>query len=588
MHSSYRDHSTPLQYEKRKSSRIVLLESTGKRVLEQSRLRMICIAVAFALSFTAISVRLLEVAVVRGMMAGEAEGMAERHLPGPIYPRADIVDRNGEMVATTLQTASLFANPHQVKEPIEVAEKLSHIFSDISEKEIARRLTSDKSFIWIKRHMTPHQQKLVNDLGVPGLNFEPETLRIYPHANLLSHVLGYVDVDGHGIAGIEKSFDKQLRNDMGDSAPLALSIDLRIQGIVREEMAKAVAEFHAVGATGIVMDVHTGEILAMSNLPDFDPNEPGRAHDVAKFNRATLGVYEMGSTFKTFTMAAALESGVANMQSAYDASKPIRVARFTISDAHPENRWLTVPEIFAYSSNVGTVKVALDLGTTRQKEFLKKLGMLAPVKNELPENGAPLVPNPWREINTMTIAYGHGMAVTPLHLIRAIASLAGEGSLLPVTLIKDGNKDAGRGEHLLSDANVTNIRKLLRLVVDYGTGSKADAPGYRIGGKTGTAEKLESNGRYKDDAKVVSFVGAFPINNPQYAILVMVDEPKGDKSTYGFATGGWISAPVVNRIVSRMGPLLGIRPIYELPSQKPKDDKHWVFFDGDDVHAISF
>ena len=321
------------------------------------------------------------------------------------------------------------------------------------------------------------------------------------------------------------------------------------------------------------MDVRNGEIIAMNNLPDFDPHEPGKSKDEARFNRATLGVYEMGSTFKTFTMAVALESGVANMQTSYDASKPIRVARFTISDAHPENRWLTVPEIFALSSNIGTVKMILDVGTTRQQEFLKKLGMFEPIAIELPERAAPLMPNPWREINTMTISYGHGIAVTPLHLVRAMASIAGSGQLLPVTLVKDGNAKRAPGAQVLSPTNVTNIRKLLRMVVEQGTGKKANAEGYRVGGKTGTAEK-QGNGGYHKDQKLASFMGVFPADDPRYAVLVMVDEPKGNKSTYGFATGGWVSAPVVGNVINRIGPMLGVRPIFELPGEDEKK-KEW-------------
>lgn len=590
MYGKYREHhfaSSPS--EKRKTSRIVLVESTGKRVLDQSRLRLFCVALVFTLSFVAISIRLVEVGMLRGHDGDGVQTLAEYRASKPRNPRADITDRNGEVLATTLETASLYAIPRQIGKPIEVAEDLAKIFPEMHEKDLAKRLSSGRSFAWIKRHITPRQQKLVNDLGVPGLNFESEYKRIYPHANLFSHVLGYVDVDAHGIAGMEKAFDKKLRNESGEEAPLELSVDLRIQSILREEMQAAVKDFQALGATGVVMDIHSGEIIAMSSLPDFDPHEPGRAKDEDKFNRATLGVYEMGSTFKTFTMAVALESGVANMQTSYDATKPIKVARFTISDSHPENRWLSVPEIFAYSSNIGTVKMILDVGAARQQEFLRKVGFLEPVELELPEKGAPLVPNPWREINMMTIAYGHGLAVTPLHLIRAIASITGDGTLVPVTLLKGGSEGKAR-KKVLSPGNVGNIRKLLRLVVDYGTGSKADAKGYRVGGKTGTAEKLSGGGAYKADSKMASFVGVFPIEDPQYAVLVMVDEPKGNKSTYGFATGGWVSAPVVGKVVGRMGPLLGLRPMFELPSEgvDKKDPKTWLTYDGGNIHAISF
>jgi cell division protein FtsI (penicillin-binding protein 3) len=516
--------------------------------------------------------------------------LAEYRARKPMNPRAEITDRNGVILATTLHTASLYADPKVIRHPVETAEELKRILPDIDEKEIAKRLSSDRSFVWVKRHLTPKQQKLVNDMGVPGLNFEPEFKRIYPQANLFAHVLGYVDVDSKGMAGIERGFEDLLRNEDGNENPLQLSVDVRVQAILRDELRSAIDEFSAIGGAGMVMDIRTGEIIAMTSQPDFDPHEPGKANADTRFNRATMGVYEMGSTFKTFAVANALEAGTANMRSSYDATKPIRVARFTINDSHPENRWLTVPEIFAYSSNIGTVKMIMDVGSKRQQEFMKKLGMLKPVKMEIPETASPLIPSPWREINMMTISYGHGIAVTPVHLIRAIASITGKGELLPVTFIKDGNRDKETGEQIISEANVINIRKLLRLVVEHGTGGKSDAKGYRVGGKTGTAEKLGGSGGYKADSKMASFVGIFPVDTPRYAVLVMVDEPKGTKKTYGFATGGWVSAPVVGNVVSRIGPLLGIRPIYNEPEQKSasKSKKPWVYYDGGAVHAISF
>lgn len=573
--------------EKRRSSRIVLIESTGKRVLEQSRLRLACVGVVFVFSFAAIGGKLVSVSL-SGFGGDAVETLAQYRATKPEYPRAEIVDRNGEILATTLRTASLYADPRIIRHPVEVAEQLAKALPDIDEKQIAKRLSSDRSFVWIKRQLTPKQQKKVNDLGVPGLNFEPEYKRVYPYANLFAHVLGYVDVDSKGIAGIERGFEDFLRDEDGRADQLQLSLDMRIQAIVHQEVQATIKEFKAIGGTGVVMDVHTGEVLAMTSLPDFDPHEPGHAKADARFNRATVGVYEMGSTFKTFTMAVALESGAATMQSGYDATKPIRVARFTINDSHPENRWLSVPEIFAYSSNIGTVKMIMDVGTERQQDFMKKLGMTEPVKMEIPESAAPLLPNPWREINTMTISYGHGIAVTPMHLVRAIGALVGDGYLHDVTFVKGGNADAGKGEKVLSPENVANIRKLLRLVVQHGTGGKSDAAGYRVGGKTGTAEKLGQGGGYKADSKMASFVGVFPVDDPRYVVLVMVDEPQGTKATYGYATGGWVAAPAAGRIISRIGPLMGIRPIYEVPDDKRKNAKQWVYYDGGVVHAVSF
>ena len=313
-----------------------------------------------------------------------------------------------------------------------------------------------------------------------------------------------------------------------------------------------------------MLDIKSGEILAMTSLPEFDPHQFNKYTDEQRFNRATLGVYEMGSTFKTFTMAAAIENKVVTMQGGYDASHPIHLGGFTITDAEPMGRWLSVPEIFAYSSNIGAAKMALDIGGKRQRAFLQALGLFAPVKLEISETSRPLIPRDWSELTTMTVGYGHGMAVTPLHLINAIASLASDGTLHPMTLLKGGNKGKKSGPQFLSASTIADVRDLLRLVVVHGTGKSANAPGYDVGGKTGTAIK-NAHGIYNGKAKVTSFVSVFPITNPKYAILVMVDEPKGDKSTYGFATGGWISAPVVGRVVQRMAPLLAMEPNFTPP-----------------------
>lgn len=322
------------------------------------------------------------------------------------------------------------------------------------------------------------------------------------------------------------------------------------------------------------MDIKSGEILSMVSLPDFDPHKPAKATDAQKFNRATLGAYEMGSTFKSFTMAMGLDYGVATMKSGYDATNPLKIATFTINDAHGKKRWLSVPEIYAYSSNIGTAKMALDVGTKRQKEFLGKMGMFKPIDIELPEKASPQFPEDWKEINTVTISYGHGISVTPLHLVRGIASLVGGGTLEKLTLLKDGNKNKAKGERVVSEQTSENVRRLMRLVVDHGTGGKADIAGYRVAGKTGTAEKVQAGGKYNPDAKIASFIATFPVDEPKYIVLVMIDEPKGNKSTYGFATGGMISAPVVGKIIARMGPMLGIKPRYDVP--KDDAEKFWV------------
>ena len=564
----------------RPASRVVQGESSQHRMMGESRIRLVCIAAFFSLCFAALGLRLVEVALIGGgdlpfkRLVMEPQLLLERDDDVDVSKVADaqrvvrheITDRNGMVLATSIETASLVANPNIIHDEAPLAAQLHAIFPHESAAEFYEKLMRKHStFLYLHRHLTPSQQEAVNNLGIPGLFFEPDTRRVYPYGALFSHTLGYVGIDNEGLAGIEKNFNERLEDGSNDK-PLTLSLDLRVQSIMRDELAKAVANFNAIGATGIVLDIASGEIIAISSLPEFNPNQPGRADQNAMFNRATLGVYEMGSTFKTFTAAAALDAGTVTMRGGYDASSSIHEGGFTISDAHPEGRWLTVAEIIAYSSNIGAAKMALDLGGAKQREFLKSLGLFEPIKLEIPEVGRPMIPRDWSRLTTMTVAYGHGISVSPLHLIRAIAAVASDGKLRPLTLIKDGNANKEASTPLLKDATIGHVRDLMRLVVRFGTGKSANAAGYWVAGKTGTAEK-NTGGVYRKDAKVASFVGVFPVNQPRYAILVMVDEPKGNKSTYGFATGGWISAPVVGRVVQRMAPLIGMQPDFSSHDQ---------------------
>lgn len=559
----------------RPASRVVTGESTQMRLVSESRIRLIFVAAFFVLCFAALSVRLIEVTLLGSsdlpfkklvtepslLIKSEADIDATKIAEAAQMPRRDVVDRNGMVLATSIRTASLVANPTIIRHENDVAAALHKIFPDIPSAALRDKLQRKQTtFLYIKRHLTPAQQEAVNNLGVPGLFFEPDYRRVYPYGALFSHVLGYVGVDNQGLAGIERHFEHRL-SDVTTKAPLALALDLRVQSILRDELKKSVQRFSALGGTGIVMDMKSGEIVAMTNLPEFDPNRPAKGQEMARFNRATLGAYEMGSTFKTFTIAAALQHKLVSLNDGYDASRPIQIGKYMIRDTHPENRWLSVPEIFAYSSNIGAAKMGLDIGAMRQQAFLKSLGMFEPVSLEVPEIAKPIVPRDWRTTTTMTIAYGHGISVTPLHLIRAIAAVAGNGHIMPLTLVKGGNEEKPVGEAVVSEETARHVRKLMRLVVRAGTGTSAEAPGYAVGGKTGTAEKTE-NGVYKADAKLASFVGVFPIREPRYAILVMVDEPKGIAETHGYATGGWVAAPVVGQVVQCMGPLLGLRPDY--------------------------
>lgn len=560
-----------------RARKIVRKESTGRRLIEQGRIRLLCVGLFFTLCFGSIAVRMVEVAVIKNPKAlkitvADADSNASEEVDvssGESLQRGDVVDRNGVLLATSLMTRSVFVNPREIKDIEEAAAKLSVALKQ-DKRQLLKKLSSGKKFVWIKRNLPPSDQQAVNALGIPGLYFLPEEKRVYPHGNMFAHVLGYVGLDNKGLAGLERSFDLRLRDPQENRQPLVLSLDVRLQAIMHSEIKQTMEEFHAIGATGMIMDMDTGEMLSMVSLPDFDPQKPAAASDEQKFNRASLGTYEMGSTFKTFTSAMALDYGTVTMKSGYDATRPFKIATFTISDTHPKGRWLSVPEIYAYSSNIGTAKMALDVGGKRQRAFLEKLGMMKPVGIELPEKASTLYPKEWREISTVTISYGHGISVSPLHLIRGIAGVA-SGTLPTLTLLKtDGKKT---GERIVSDETAKNVRRLMRLVVDHGTGAKADVAGYRVAGKTGTAEK-NSGGRYEANDKVVSFVSVFPADAPKYALLVMLDDPKGDKSTYGYATGGWMSAPVVGRVIARMGPLMGMKPQFDVPEDDA--EKFWT------------
>lgn len=543
-------------------------EGFGKQALETGRNRLLVTAAVITLAFGGIGVRLVDLAVVGGNESDDRATLTTQ--PAALVSRADIVDRNGVVLASSLPTASLYADPSEVIDAKTAAKKISSIFPEMDEAKLAKNLQKGGRFLWIKRNLSPEQQLAANRLGLPGFAFLKEERRIYPHGALSAHVLGATDIDGNGISGVERYFDNRLRQ---NEKPLALSIDVRVQSILRAELSAAVSEFKAIGAAGVVFDVRTGETVALASLPDFNPNDRTTYKGDARFNRATKGVYEMGSTFKLFTAAMALDSGTIDMKGGYDAAKPIRIARFTINDYHAQNRWLTVPEIIVHSSNIGAAKMAMDVGRMGQQDYLGKFGLMREAALELPEIGRPLLPGTWRDINTMTISYGHGIAVSPVQLAAAIGSLVNGGMLRPATLLRHENGMPDTGERVISIETSDKMRQLMRLVVAKGTGRKAAAKGYYVGGKTGTAEK-QFGGRYKKSAKISSFVGAFPIQNPRYVVFAMVDEPIGNKRTFNYATGGWVAAPIVGRVVSQIGPLLGIEPLIggEEPLVLPKID----------------
>jgi cell division protein FtsI (penicillin-binding protein 3) len=527
--------------------------------LRTGRGRLQCITLAFTIAFAVIAFRLSGLMLFGG--DGDAAIGAGPEQSAGIFDRADIFDRNNNLLATNLISPSLYANARVIHDPESVADRVLAVLPELDRADLVRKLGSERAFVWIKRNLTPSQQYDVNALGIPGLGFQDEQRRLYPLGNLVAHALGFVDVDGNGIAGVEKNFDGSLKSGARRGAALTLSLDIRLQHAVRDELQNAVKLYRALGGGGIVLDARTGEVLAMVSLPDFDPNHAGEASQLARFNRITLGVYELGSVFKVFNTAMALDSGLVGLNDGYDASHPIQISRFTIRDDHPKNRWLSIPEIFIYSSNIGSAKMALDIGTERQRAFMRRIGLLDRPPLELPEIGTPLSPNPWREINTMTVAFGHGLAVTPLQVANATAAIVNGGVLRPTTLIKrDGPPPAG--VRVVSKKTSDTMRRLLRMVVLEGTGKKANVPGYVVGGKTGTAEKAIAHG-YASRALISTFVGVFPMTAPRYVVLLLLDEPHGNETTFGYATAGWTAAPTTARIITRIAPLLGVEAVNE-------------------------
>ncbi len=545
-------------------------DERAQAALEVSYTRLLITVAMLLFAFGAIGVRLVDVSLMqaaREPRAAHAPRMQELRMD-----RANVVDRNGVLLATNLATASLFANPRKVINPDETARQLVATLPELREAEVVRQLKSNRSFVWLRRNLTPRQQWQVISLGLPGIDFHSAETRVYPNGSLAAHILGFVDIDNRGLAGVEERFDTTLRD---NTAPLQLTIDMRIQHILRSELLHAKNEFNALGATGIVLDARSGEVVAMTSLPDFDPNDGGNAQDDQRFNRATLGVYELGSTFKIFTAAMALDYGIVTMHDGYDASKPIKISRFTIRDYHAKRRWLSVPEIFMYSSNIGAAKMAEDVGGVAQREFLGRLGMLRPASIELPEVGAPIAPSPWRPINTLTIGFGHGLAVSPLQLASGVAAMVNGGMVHRPTLIRRESNTPPQGKRIISERTSREVRRLMRLVVENGTGRKASADGYIVGGKTGTADKAKRGG-YARRALISSFVGAFPMTDPRYVVLATLDEPQGNKNTHGYATGGWVAAPVVRRVIERAAPLLRVHPSDE-QSPAVKKELHIAF-----------
>lgn len=525
--------------------------------IQISHNRLVVVMILFGIVFAVLSLRVFEVSIITG---GKVEARHKIFSPQKQFERTDIVDRNGVLLVSSLSTASLYANPQVVLDAKEAAHKLVKAFPDLEFDTVYHRLNSDKHFVWIKRDLPPEEQYIANSLGLPGLYFKDDETRIYPQGSLFSHLLGYVSTDGKGLSGVEKQFNKRLTQEF-PREPLKLAVDVRVQQAVHTALLKVKDEYEALGAVAVVMDVNTGELISLVSLPDFDPNHFSQTLSDHKFNRASFGVYEMGSTFKIFNTAMAIESGKISLDDAYDVGTPLRVARFSIRDFKPQKGKMTVPEIFMYSSNIGSAHMALELGAHYQRTFLQKLGLLDRMNVDLPETSEPLYPKRWGKVSTMTISYGHGIAVSALHIINATATLVNGGLHHKMRILKQKDTDYTTSEQVVKKETSDAVRKVMRLAVQYGTGKNADAKGYLVGGKTGSADKV-GGGDYSDGGVISSFVSAFPMNKPQYAVLVMVDEPKA-QSRWGYVTGGTVAAPVVKEIISNIAPILNVQPVNE-------------------------
>ena len=546
-----------------------LLYGRGVDRTAKTRARIALTVLIFALGYAVIATRLVMFA-----MAPEGHGLRRVIAQDAVATaRPDILDRDGEILATDVRTPSLFAEPHRIIDVDEASELLTAVMPDIDAAELRARLASKRRFVWLKREITPEQREQIHRLGIPGVGFLPENKRVYPNGAEVSHLLGHVNIDNQGTAGIEKWLDSRGLADLHLAGlatdrlqkPIELAVDLRVQHALRDELVAARARFKAVAAAGILTDVRTGEVVSMVSVPDYDPNNPREALEPTRINRLTTGVFEMGSTFKALTVAMALDSGKITLKSAFDASHPLQYGKFAIHDFHAQNRVLTVPEIFTYSSNIGTARMALSLGIEHHKWFLRKMGQLERLRTELPESAEPLVPKGWAELNTVTIAFGHGLSVAPLQAVAGISALMNGGRLIPPTFLKRSEAEArALARQVVKPETSEKMRYLMRLNVEKGTATKADVKGYYVGGKTGTSDKV-IGGRYSKTKVLTSFTAVLPADQPRYLLLIMLDEPQATPDTHGFTTSGWNAVPVGGAVIARIAPLLGLEPRFELP-----------------------
>lgn len=536
-------------------------DNVTKRKVDMARRRVGLLMFGFAAAYVVIGARL--------MQYGYAHPESTSSIMPPdrlMAARPDILDRNGQVLATDIRTVSLFAEPHKIVDADEAVEKLATVLPDVDAKDMYRKLSSKSHFQWLRRQLTPKQQSQILALGIPGIGFRPEIRRFYPGGSTAAHIVGFVNIDNRGMAGMEKYIDNQGLAELADLGmtsnarlePVRLSIDLRVQNIVHDVVANAQVNFKGKSAGAVVLDVETGEVLGMASYPDFDPNKPEEGAKDGWLNRMSNGTFEMGSTFKAFTLAMGLDSGRLKLTDSFDARYPIRIGGFTIHDFHGQGRFLTVPEIFQWSSNIGTAKIAQLVSIPDHKAFLTRLGLLTKMNTELPEVKMPSQPRVWKEINQITIAFGHGVATTPLQTAVAGAALINGGRLIEPTFLPRTAAQADEiAEAVIKPSTSADMRYLFEYNGQRGSGRGARIPGFDVGGKTGTADKVV-NGRYDNKLNFNAFLGAFPMGKPRYVVLSFIDEPlTGEK-------GGTISAytalPIVRDIIRRTAPILGVEP----------------------------
>ncbi len=536
------------------NSKKVQFSGKAKEINASAHFRLMILLLVFLAAFTIIVGRMISLTILEDAAPYRASSSVF------VPPRGDIVDRNGVPLARTMRGYAVRVVPARVLGDKEVlARQLSSIFPDTSAASFLEKLSGSHP-TYLRRRALPEQVKQIHALGEIGIEFPREDERLYPQRELAAHVLGYVDADGKGVMGMERALNEQLVDPGLRSTPTTLSIDSRVQAALESELQDAMIMTQSRGAAGIILDVETGEVMALASLPMFDPNKIRRASMKHQNNEVTQSVFELGSTFKPFTIAAALDAGtVTDLAVRYNAMEPIKVGGFTIKDDHSQGRYLNVPETLVHSSNIVTARIADNLGKEAMENMFRRLGFDERPHIELVEKGHPIWPRNWGRVTNMTVAYGHGIAVTPLHLASGYAALVNGGIWRPATLLKVEPGKEAKGRRVFKAATSARMRQLLRMIVSDGTGRKADAPGYRIGGKTGSAEK-PSEGGYNKTSLVSTFAAAFPMDNPRYVVIAMLDEPKGTAETSFQRTAGWTAAPIVQKLVSRVGPMLGVIP----------------------------